>query len=409
MDAHAHRAQLGRVKFIAITGSCGKTTTKDLAAGILAGLRAGAGSPGSDNCGSVLARNVLGARAGDDFFIQELGAWGAGTLDAGLDLIRPEIGVVLNVRRDHFSRFHDLAHTQAEKAKVVARLPRDGVAILNAADDRVWAMRELTRARVIGFGAHPEAMLRIDRVRSAWPDRLAFDLHVDGRCRRVESQLLGAHLAGSAAAAIAIAHALGVSIDDAIARLATLAPTPRRMSVTTLASGIAIVRDDFKAASDSIDEVLRFLAEARAARKVIVIGRISDHPGRSRAVYEAVAREAARVADLVVFVGDRPESLWGRERRADPAFLAELRGGRARVELFASVPEAARFLLAELRTGDLVVLKDSGPADHLERIALVHEREVRCRRASCGLVVACDECDLLASDAEPLDPLPVRE
>ncbi len=412
MDARAHRADLaarGRVRFVAVTGSCGKTTTKDLAAGILSGLRAGAGSPGSDNCGNAVARNVLGVRSDDDFFIQELGAWGPGTLDAGLELIRPEIGVVLNVRRDHYGQFHDLAHTQNEKAKIVAALPPDGVAILNAADQRVWAMRERTRARVIGFGAHPDAALRIDDVRSAWPDRLSFDLWVDGRRRRVETQLVGAQLVGSAAAAIAIAHALGVSIEDAIGRIATLAPTARRMSATVLASGIAIVRDDFKAASDSLDEVLRFLADARAARKVVVIGRISDHPGRSRSIYTAVAQAAAQVVDLVVFVGERPESLWGGARRAAPGFLDELRGGRARVEVFATVREATRFLAVELRAGDLVVLKGSGPSDHLERIALAHERDVRCWRASCGLVLACDECERVAVEAKPLDPLPPRE
>ena len=408
-DARSRRLELaahGRVRFVAITGSCGKTTTKDLAAAILGGLRAGGSSPGSDNCGAAVGRNVLAVRPDDEFFIQELGAWGAGTLDAGLDLIRPEIGVVLNIRRDHYSQFHDLANTQAEKSKVVRCLPADGVAILNAGDERVWDMRQHTRARVVGFGAHRDAALRIEDVRSAWPERLSFDLRADGRSFRVATRLHGAHLAPSAAAAIAIAHALGVRIEDAIERLASVEPTPRRMSTATTGSGVTFVRDDFKAVSDSIGEVLQFLGDARAARKVLVLGRISDHPGRSRAIYTAVARAAARVVDLLVLVGERPESLWGGPRRATPEFLTELRGERARVELFASVREAAGFLSSELQPGDLVLLKASGASDHLERVALVHDRAVRCWRASCGLVLACDECERLGEDAELLDPLP---
>ena len=404
--ARAHRSELSRVTFVGITGSCGKTTTKDLATGLVAGVRTGTGSPGSENCGSALVQNVLGVRPEHDFFIQELGAWGPGTLDAGLEILRPDVGVVLNVRRDHHSQFHDLAHTQAEKAKVITWLPPTGTAILNADDPRVWAMRDRTRARVLGFGAHPCAELRVEEVRSRWPERLAFDLWAGGVRRRVQTQLLGAHLAGSAVAAIAIAHVLGMAIDDAIERIATLPPTLRRMSSVATGSGITVIRDDFKAASDSLDETLRFLEEARAERKVAVIGRISDHPGRSRAVYTTFAQAAAAVVDLLVFVGERPESLWGGARRASPDFLAELSGGRARVELFPTVREASRFLRGELRGGDLVMLKGSGPSDHLERIFLEHQTVVQCWRASCGLVLACDACERLGVAAEPLDPLP---
>ena len=75
-----------------------------------------------------------------------------------------------------------------------------------------------------------------------------------------------------------------------------------------------VVRDDFKAPSDSLSEVLRFLARARAARKVLVVGRISDYPGRSRPVYTTLASAAIAVVDLLVFVGERPEGLWGGPR-----------------------------------------------------------------------------------------------
>jgi UDP-N-acetylmuramoyl-tripeptide--D-alanyl-D-alanine ligase len=245
-------------------------------------------------------------------------------------------------------------------------------------------------------------------VRGRWPDRLSFELCAAGRRHRVQTQLLGTHLAGSAAAALAIAHVLGMPIEDAIERIAALPPTERRMSSAVTASGIAVIRDDFKAASDSLDETLRFLSEARAERKIAVFGRISDHPGRSRPIYTELARAASEVVDLLIFVGERPESLWGGARRGAPDFLAEVSGGRARVTLFATVRDASEFLRGELRSGDLMLLKGSGPSDHLERILLEHQTAVRCWRASCGLVLACESCEHLGRPAAPLDPPPPR-
>jgi UDP-N-acetylmuramoyl-tripeptide--D-alanyl-D-alanine ligase len=404
--ARERRAALRDIPIVGITGSCGKTTTKDLAAGLLTPDLPGFVNPGSGNCGADLVRNLLRAESQHRFFMQELGAWGPGTLDAGLDLVRPNVGVVLNVRRDHYGQFRGLEHTQAEKAKLVACLPPTGTAILNADDDRVWAMRTRTRGRVLGFGTHSRAELRFGAVRGAWPDRLSFDLWFHDVRRRVRTQLIGEHLVGSAVAAIAIAQTLGVSMDDAVERMACLPPTERRMSCVTTDSGIAFVRDDFKAASDSLAELTRFLEQARAMRKVAVIGRISDYPGRSRPVYTRLVQEVSSIVELLVFVGERPENLWGSAVRNAPGFLAELSGGTARVRLFATVREASRFLRTELRAGDLVVLKGSGPSDHLERILLDHQTAVRCWRADCGRVLACDQCERLSQPAEVNDPRP---
>jgi len=404
--ARAHRSELSGVTFVAITGSCGKTTTKDLATGLLLPTFPGSSNPGSGNCGAELVGHLLAVEPHHRFCIQELGAWGPGTLDAGLELVRPDVGVVLNVRRDHHSAFHGLEHTQAEKAKVIECLPPTGTAILNADDPRVWAMRRRTRGRVLGFGWHAEADFRVQNVGSNWPRRLSFDLLFAGEHHRVQTQLIGEHLAGSAVAALAIAHTLGIPLREAIGRIAQLPPTPRRMSSVVTAAGITFIRDDFKAPSDSLSELLHFLERAQAERKVAVVGRISDHPGRSRQVYTSFGRAAANVADLLVFVGDRPESLWGGRRRGSPDFLTELSGARAMVRLFATVRDANGFLQSELRSGDLVVLKGSGASDHLERILLVHQTPVHCWRAYCGLPLACDSCDLLAVPAEPDEGLP---
>ena len=235
--------------------------------------RRGTSNPGSGNCGSDVVRQILRVRPDHEFCVQELGAWGPGTLDEGLRLIRPDVGVVLNVRRDHYSGFGGLTHTQAEKSKVVTCLPAHGTAILNADDALVLDMRQRTRAAVVTFGLHHDADFVARDVSGDWPDRVRFTLLAHGRRYAVRTQLVGEHLIGSALAALAIAHTLGVPVDQAIERLATLPPSARRMSAATIAPGVAVVRDDFKAPSDSVGEVLRFLAHARAARKVLVVGR----------------------------------------------------------------------------------------------------------------------------------------
>ena len=107
-----------------------------------------------------------------------------------------------------------------------------------------------------------------------------------------------------------------------------------------------------------------------------------------------------------MFVGERPEGLWGGPRRGTPEFLSEFSGQRARVELFATVEQAGRFLSGYLQAGNLLVLKGSGATDHLERVALMHEVDVRCWRTNCGRVLACDDCALLDRPARADDALP---
>jgi UDP-N-acetylmuramoyl-tripeptide--D-alanyl-D-alanine ligase len=392
----AHRAACAAVTFVAITGSCGKSTTKHLAEALLADRLSGVASPGSENCGAPLVDNVLRTSPTHDYCLQEMGAWGPGTLDRGLELVRPAIGVVLNVRRDHFGAFGGLDATAAEKVKVVAGLPPSGTAILNADDPRVAAMRAATSARVLAFGRSRPADLRACDVTARWPDRLTFELAYEGTRRAVRTRLVGEAGLGSALAALAIALAMGVALDEAVARLAEVEPLPRRMSVVELPDGVTFVRDDFKASSDSIPEAFAFMSSARAARKIAVLGRISDHPGRSRPAYEACARAAIDVVDELMFAGERPHSLWC----SGPT---PWDGGshRAKVSVLPTVQDAARDLGARLRAGDLVLLKASGRADHVERILHARTGEVACWQANCGRVTACEECELLRREDEP--------
>ena len=428
-QATRHRLALRDVVAVAVTGSCGKTTTTDLVAGVLSSRYRGSRSDGTWNCGLGVVNSLLAVRPGDDFFVQELGAWGPGTLDSGIELVRPDVAVVTNLRNDHYSSFHGPGGAQAEKGKLVAALAPGGTAVLNCDDPLVQELAARTPARVLSFGRSLHADLRAWDVSARWPERLTFSAGFGGQSRRVLTRLPGEHLLGSALAALAVGLVFGLTLDEAASALERAEPSPRRMSPVTLPDGVTFIRDDYKAPADSIPEVLAFMAEANAGRKVGVLGRISDFPGRSRRCYTRIAEEATAVLDLVVFAGRRAAELWGecrsmvaadqlalRTRVSCAAAAVDQQTPRDRVSLvlpgsvpnprasaraagrmlvFERVREASDFLAGFLRPGDLVLLKGSGQADHLERVLLSRQGAVNCWLASCGRKEPCDACSML--------------
>jgi len=411
--ARRHRLSLPNTRFIAVTGSCGKTTTKDLIATVLAARYPGRKSDDTFNCGVDVVRSVLAVRPDDRFLVQELGAWGSGTLDQGIDLVRPDIAVVTNLRNDHYSRFRGPHGAQAEKGKLVASLPATGTAVLNWDDPLVRDLATRTLAAVVSFGRSSQAQLRAWDVRSTWPEPLSFCVDDGGRTTRVRTQLHGEHLLGSALAALAVGLRLGMDLDAVAAALETAPPTFRRMTPVVLADGVAFMRDDYKAPADSLPEVLTFLRNARATRRLAVIGWIADFPGRSRRMYTQIAREALEVLDAVIFVGQRATELWGvqhstarddqrafRQRFFSSGSDATDRSDAARstagdIFVFTTVEEADQFLRDYLTAGDLVLLKGSGPVDHLERLLLSRQAPVACWALNCRRTHPCDVCALL--------------
>ena len=363
--AERHRRAVAGVSFIAVTGSAGKTTTKDLIAAVLSSRHRGSKSPGTHNSAHWVTHTVLGARRGDGFCVHELGATGPGSLDDAIALVRPRIAVVTNVGGDHRSAFRTLDATATEKAKVVHAVPRAGFAVLNADDPRVLAMAGGCRGRVLTYGLHPDALVRAESVRSSWPDRLAFTL-IHGEQRvAVQTRLCGLHWIHACLAAITTGIGLGVPLPVAAAALAAVEPLPGRYQPVE-AAGVAFIRDEFKASLWSVAPAVEFLRDARAVRKVAVFGTISDYAGRASQVYADVARQALHVADEVIFVG--PQAVRSGGARNHPKGWA--------LRAFPSISEAHRYLSETLVPGDLVMLKGSQRADHLLRLVLARQGRI---------------------------------
>ena len=156
--------------------------------------------------------------------------------------MKPRIGVVTNIGTDHISAFGSVEAIAAEKGKLIAALPSHGIAILNADDPNVLAMRSRCAGRVITYGLAPEAMVRAENVSAAWPERLSFTVCFDGQSHTVHTQLPGAHLVHCALAAVAVGLAMGLPLTFAVQAISTVPPFPRRMSPVIRDDGVTFIR-----------------------------------------------------------------------------------------------------------------------------------------------------------------------
>ena len=392
--AKRHRRTSWQTLFIGVTGSAGKTTTKDLIWAALSSRSLGLKSPGTHNAAHWVPRVVLEVRPDHDFCVMELGATGPASLDRPIALVRPKVAVVTNVGGDHRSSFRTLEATAAEKGKLVAAVPPNGLAVLNADDSLVLAMARRSRARVITFGLGEQADVRAEAVSSVWPDRLSFVVSYRGEQARVQTRFCGEHWVHAVLAALATAVGLDLPLQAAADAVSRVEPWSGRLSPVAVGS-VTFIRDECKASLWSVGPALRFLRDARAPRKIAVIGTLSDYAGRASSVYAGVAREALESADEVPLRRPAGSPLGGG---ADSPRAAAL-------HVFESLRDASAWLEANLRPDDLVLLKGSQRADHLLRLLLARHGSVACWRQQCRRLKFCDQCLLLRVPELPLPRL----
>ena len=391
--------RFGDVRFIGVTGSAGKTTTARLIAVCLrvAGrVRQTDRLVGQLNNPRFAAQLVLTTTPAHRFCLSEFGVGGPGDMRQYVQAMPPDIGVVTSVESDHYSAFRGLDATAREKRVLVEVLPPDGTAVLNLDDPRVAAMRSSTRARVVTFGFSAEADVRGEDVSGAWPDRLSLTVLHGSERVHVQTRLVGEHFAHAVLGALATAVAAGVPLGDAARALRDCEPTDGRYSVHTV-RGVTFIRDDWKAPLWSIPAALRFLESARARRKIVILGTISDYPGDSSRRYRAVARQAAAVADKVIFVG----------RMAHCALGAQDPSDGDRVAAFDTLFSLDEFLQGFLQEEDFVLLKGSAKADHLQRLVLSRAGDNQCWRRACGRTMFCSACALRTRPFPPKSESPV--
>ena len=380
--AWLHRSQSRHVTYIGVTGSAAKTTAKDLSVTLLAALGRVESSDRSENTPLAVAQNILAAGKQHRCCVVEIGASEKHSLGLSARLLRPDIAVMTLVAREHYSGFRSLEAIAAEKAKLIAALRPQGIAVLNIDDPLVRAIGERCNRRVMWVGRGEGATLRLRDARSQWPQPLTLEVEYGGNTFAIRTQLHGTQLALPVLAALGVAVAAGLPLEKAICALAQAKPTEGRMEIVTGADGVVFIRDDWKAPHWSIQAPLDFLKTARAERKVAIIGSISDSPDGPSKRYPRVARRALEAADLVIFVGaDALYALKARPATGNPPLLA-----------FPVLQDAAEYLRTELRAGDLVLLKGTNKQDHMVRLILDRSEPVRCWRDRCGRTTICGRC-----------------
>ena len=349
--APLRRRLLTGTTFIAVTGSCGKSTTRLLIDGAVGTTRSSRVKRGA-NLPVDNAHAMWLTRRSDRHAVFEVSVGKYAEKDMvkrSAAMIRPDIVVVTNIRDDHISAFGSREAIAREKGDLVAALGPDGIAVLNADDPLVMTMRARCKGRVITFGMETAADVRAEEVSSRWPNRLKFRVFHRGDSAWVETQLCGTHWVAAALAAIAAAVAAGIPLAGAAAGLRGVPPFFARMSPQTRPDGVTFVRDDVKAPLWTVPASLAFLADAHAPRKIAVIGTISDYVSKSRRVYTDVATHALAAADQVIFVGGHGSKVLRSERHArNPS-----------VRAFNTLEAAHAHLSNSLRAGDLVLLKGS--------------------------------------------------
>ncbi|MDQ7810135.1 UDP-N-acetylmuramoyl-tripeptide--D-alanyl-D-alanine ligase [Amycolatopsis sp. A133] len=349
----------GTLTVVGVTGSSGKTSTKDVIAQLLEPLGPTVAPPGSFNNELGHPWTALRADAGTKHLVLELSARGPGHIAHLAEIAPPKIGVVLNVGSAHVGEFGSREGIAKTKGELVEALPADGVAVLNLDDPLVAAMASRTKARVVFVGESPSAQVRAENITLDDEARPSFRLITPAGEADVELPLHGEHHVGNALSAAAVALELGSTPADIAARLSGLERrSARRMEVVTRPDGVTILNDSFNANPESMRAGLKALAamtRETGRRSWAVLGVMGELGADAVNAHDEIGRLVVRlnIAKLVVIgpeaaamhQGAHQEGSWGEESTLVP-----------------DVEAAVALLHDQLRPGDVVLVKASKAA-----------------------------------------------
>jgi UDP-N-acetylmuramoyl-tripeptide--D-alanyl-D-alanine ligase len=342
------------LRVIGVTGSQGKTSTKDLMTSIFSSVAPTIGTLGNLNNELGAPVTITRADASTRYLVLELGARHVGDIALLTRVVAPDVGVVLSVGKAHLGEFGSREAIAQAKGELVEGLAPGGTAVLNADDERVLAMRQRTTGPVLTFGAAAGADVRVVTLRLDGRGRASFDLQTADE--RVSFQLphLGAHQAFNAAAAATAALALGVPLETSAAALATSTLSKWRTEVSELPVGATLINDSYNCSPGSALAALDALAAVDGARHIAVMGEILELGDASAAEHRAVGEYARDRADLVLAIGENVRPLaTGAGQRAVHVDTNE---------------QAIEWLRRELTAGDVVLVKASRGA-RLDEVA----------------------------------------
>jgi UDP-N-acetylmuramoyl-tripeptide--D-alanyl-D-alanine ligase len=340
------------LRVIGVTGSVGKSTTKEVVAQVLAQRFRTLRSPGNMNNEIGLPLTVLRLEPGHERAVLEMGFYVPGEIALLCEIALPQVGVVTNVGTVHAERAGSQEAIARGKAELVQSLPAapEGVAVLNFDDPLVRQMEGLTRARVFFYGLTAEAELWADQVEGLGLEGVRFRLHYRGETMHVRVPMIGRHSVETALRATAVGLVEGMSWQEILSGLQQ-GHTQLRLVAVRSQSGALILDDTYNASPESMLAALNLLAEVEGERKLAVLGDMLELGPYEQQAHQIVGLRAAQVADVLVTLGTRAHMY------AEAARRAGMRAGR--IHEFEESADVLEWLRANLSAADAALLKGS--------------------------------------------------
>ncbi|MGH9503910.1 MAG: UDP-N-acetylmuramoyl-tripeptide--D-alanyl-D-alanine ligase [Terriglobales bacterium] len=333
---------------IGVTGSTGKTTTKEAIAHVLSSRFRVLKSEGNFNNHFGLPLMLLKIEPEHEAAVIEMGMSHRGEISALAKIAQPEVGVVTNVAPVHLEFFESVADIARAKYELIESLPAGGTAILNADDEYVSQFGRDFHGKVIRYGLHQSADIRAENIQARGAAGSAFDVAAGGRRQPATLPLVGTHNIYNALAAVATGLERGLSLSDAAGALATLAPADKRGAVLQLGN-ITIINDCYNSNPTALDAMVNTLASMPAKRRIVVAGEMLELGPSGEDLHRRSGRHMAEKG-IDILVGVRG--------LARPMVEAAGRAG-VKAEFVATPEEAGEWLAREVRDGDVVLLKAS--------------------------------------------------
>jgi UDP-N-acetylmuramoyl-tripeptide--D-alanyl-D-alanine ligase len=333
---------------IGVTGSAGKTTTKEAIAHVLATRFRVLKSEGNFNNHFGLPLMLLKVEPEHDVAVIEMGMSHAGEIRALAKIAQPEIGVVTNVAPVHLEFFDSLAGIARAKYELIESLPASGIAVLNADDEYVSQFGRDFKGKVVTYGTRPMADVRADNIQTCGGEGSEFDVIVAAGREHARLPLVGEHNVLNALAAVAVGLARGLRPSEAVGALATLAPPDKRGQVLKLGN-ITVVNDCYNSNPKALHSMVDALAAMKAKRRIVVAGEMLELGPAGEQMHRAAGQHIAE-KKIDVLVGVRGLA----QATVDGAQQAG-----AEAQFVATPEEAGEWLAREARDGDVVLLKAS--------------------------------------------------
>jgi len=347
--AAAYRLQL-KGPLIAVTGSAGKTTTKEMLAGILERVGPGLKTAGNFNNLIGLPLTLLRLKKEHQWAVLEMGTSALGEIERLTAIAQPTIGIITNIGAAHLETLHGLDGVSRAKGELFAGL-RGGVAIANLDDPRVANLPVANGVKKLSYGLSCEADIRAENI-TGENSKPSFDLLVSEERHRVQLSLPGRHNIANALAAASAAVELNVPINDIVAGLSAFVSIPGRMSLFPLPCGGLLLDDSYNSNPLSASAALDALAELKGhGRRLAVLGDMLELGDNATAFHEELGTKAAKKVDLLIGVGHFSATLC---KAAVDAGLAD-----DQVVQLADAAEAVNYLQNEQRSGDRILIKGS--------------------------------------------------